>query len=180
MRNLPRAFFYFFRVSNFRCWFFQVRFFFRNLAWRRILELIFGEKFTARRAESEFDTFGPTFLKKYDFSASRAEILMFFMKKLVFLAKIVFARKTNVFYRNCPKNHAKKYSCPQLGLIASSGADFWWKIHSATRWVRIWYFWAVFWTSSFFASAVFWARLRNKSRENEKKQRRKLQSEFCL
>ena len=42
---------------------------FRNLAWLRPLELIFGEKFTARRAESEFDTFEPFFGLRFCFSA---------------------------------------------------------------------------------------------------------------
>ena len=39
----------------------------RNLAWLRPLELIFGEKFTARRAESEFDTFEPFFGLRFFF-----------------------------------------------------------------------------------------------------------------
>ena len=41
----------------------------RNLAWLRPLELIFGEKFTARRAESEFDTFEPFFGFRFFFAS---------------------------------------------------------------------------------------------------------------
>ena len=39
----------------------------RNLAWLRPLELIFGEEFTTRRAESEFDTFEPFFGLRFFF-----------------------------------------------------------------------------------------------------------------
>ena len=55
--------------------------FFRNLAWLRLQRPIFSAKFTARRAESEFDIFGPIFWKKYGFQQAGHKFWSFSWKK---------------------------------------------------------------------------------------------------